>query len=246
MTEPVTPPPAAPPPARPKAENPLTNLLLNVLLPVVVLSHCSREEGFLALGPKWALVVAMLFPIGYQIWDYRLRRKWNLFSIIGFISVLLTGGLGLLNTTPQTFALKEASIPAVLAALIYFSQRTRKPLVRTLLLNPDVMDVQRVENALREHGNTRDFENLLRSSTLILALTMLGSAVLNYFLALYFLEGTEAGTEARTQAIGRQTGWGYLVIGVPTLVVMVFAMLRLFRGIRKLTGLEMEQILLPR
>ena len=46
-----------------KQENPLLNLLLNVLLPVTVLSMCSKEPGpgapIYALGPKWALVVAV-------------------------------------------------------------------------------------------------------------------------------------------------------------------------------------------
>lgn len=229
-----------------KTENPIANLLLNVLIPVVILSNCSKTEGFLALGPKVALIVAMLFPIGYQIYDYRQRRKWNLFSGIGFVSVLLTGGLGLLTMSAVVFAWKEAAVPLILAALIFFSHKGKKPLVKSLLLNPDLMDMPKIEKAI-EAGNQRaGYERLLWTSTLLLTFSMLLSAVLNYFLAMYFLSDKVPGSPDFTAAIGRQTGWGYLVVGVPSLAMMGFALFRLFKGLKHLTGLDSEQIMLPR
>ncbi|RYD29617.1 MAG: MFS transporter [Verrucomicrobiaceae bacterium] len=243
-TPPVSVPPAVKPAA--KQENPLMNLLLNVLIPVVILSNLSKTEGFLALGPKVALVVAMLFPIGYQIYDYQQRRKWNLFSLIGFVSVLLTGGLGLMTMSAVVFAWKEAAVPLILAALIFFSHKTKKPLVKSLLLNPDIMDVPKIEKAI-ETGNQRaGFERLLWTSTLLLTFSMLMSAVLNYFLAMYFLADKVPGSPAFTAAIGRQTGWGYLIVGVPSLAMMGYALFRLFKGIKNLTGLDSEQIMMPR
>lgn len=231
---------------RSKPENPLLNLLLNVLLPVVVLTNLNKDTGFPQLGPKGALVVALLFPIGYQIYDYWLRRKWNLFSLIGFISVLLTGGLGLMTLSAQVFAWKEASIPLVLAALIFFSHKTKKPLLKTLLLNPEMMDMPRLEAAVARTNSQREFEKLLWTSTLLLTASMLLSAVLNYFLALYFLQGKTPGTSEYTAAIGAQTGWGYLVVGVPTLAITIFAFWWLIRGLKRLTGMGMEELMLPR
>ena len=229
-----------------KAENPLANLMLNVLVPVVILSNCSKTEGFLALGPKWALIVALLFPIGYQIYDYRQRRKLNLFSGIGFVSVLLTGGLGLMRMSAQVFAIKEASIPLILAALIFLSHKGKKPLVKTLLLNPDVMDMNKIERAVRENNRQAGYDRLLWTSTLLLTASMLLSAVLNYFLAIYFLTGTEGDAERYNSAIARQTFWGYIVVGVPSLIMMGYALFRLFKGLKNLTGLESDQIMLPR
>ncbi|MES2708787.1 MAG: VC0807 family protein [Verrucomicrobiota bacterium] len=229
-----------------KQENPLANLMLNVLLPVVILSNCSKTEGFLALGPKVALIVAMLFPIGYQIYDYRLRRKWNLFSAIGFVSVLLTGGLGLMTMSAVVFAWKEAAVPLILAALIFFSHKGKKPLVKSLLLNPDLMDMPKIEKAIDAGNQRAGYERLLWTSTLLLTFSMLLSAVLNYFLAMYFLADKVPGTPDFTAAIGRQTGWGYLVVGVPSLAMMGFALFRLFKGLKTLTGLDSEQIMMPR
>ncbi len=235
-------------PAVPKAkqENPLLNLLLNILLPVTVLSMCSKEGNWYSLGPKWALVVAVLLPVGYFIYDYHQRRKVNAFSIIGFVSVLFTGGLGLLNLSAQVFAIKEASVPLILAAVIWWTGRGEKPLVRTLLLNPEVVDSKKVEAAIAEHNARPAFDRLIKTSTWLLTGSMLMSAVLNYFLAIYFLDGLTPGSTEYTEAIGKQTGWGWLVIGVPSMAMMLYAMFRLFKGVKHLTGLDTDQILLPR
>jgi hypothetical protein len=249
VSSPAAPPAAAAAPAAPKAakpENPLLNLLLNILLPVTVLSVCSREGKWYSLGPQWALVVAVLMPVGYFIYDYRQRRKVNAFSIIGFVSVLFTGGLGLLNLSAQIFAIKEASVPLVLAAVIWWTGRGEKPLVRQILLNPEIVDVRKVENAIDAHHSRAAFDRLLRTSTLLVTASMLLSAVLNYFLAIYFLDGLTPGSAEYSEAIGKQTGWGWLVIGVPSMAMLVFAMFRLFNGVKRLTGLGTEQILLPR
>lgn len=251
MTDPLSTPPeagAAGPALKPavKPENPLANLLLNVLIPVAILTNLNKDTGFPQLGPKGSLVAALLFPIGYQLYDYWLRRKWNLFSMIGLISVLLTGGLGLLTLSAQVFAWKEASVPLVLAALIFFSHRGKKPLVKTLLLNPDMLDMPKIETAIERSGTRAGYEWLLWTSTLLLTATMLLSAVLNYFLALYFLQGKVPGTPEYTAGIGAQAGWGYLVVGLPTLVMMAYALYRLFKGLKVLTGLETDDLMLPR
>jgi hypothetical protein len=70
--------------------------------------------------------------------------------------------------------------------------------------------------------------------------------VLNYFLAIYFLGGLNPGSAEYSEAIGKQTGWGWLVIGVPSMAMLVFAMVRLFKGVKHLTGLDTDQIMLPR
>jgi hypothetical protein len=249
----TTPPlPAAPAaasvPAKPavKPENPLANLLLNVLLPVVILSNLNKEGDLPQLGPRGALIVALIFPIGYQIYDFWLRRKWNLFSLVGFVSVLLTGGLGLMTMSAQVFAWKEAAVPLILAALIFFSHQGSKPLVKTLLLNPDMLDMPKIEAAVERSNSRAGYEQLLWTSTLLLTATMLLSAVLNYFLAMYFLADKTPGSPEYTAAIGSQTGWGYLVVGVPSLAMMAFSLFRLFKGLKTLTGLETDEIMLPR
>jgi len=245
-SETETAPAAAPKKPAVKQENPLLNILLNVLLPVTVLSMCSREGKWYSLGPQLALIVAVLLPVGYFIYDYHQRRKINAFSIIGFVSVVLTGGLGLLNLSAEVFGIKEASVPLILAFIIWWTGRGEKPMVRTLLLNPDIVDVAKVEKAIAVKEARPEFDRLIKSSTWLLVASMLFSAVMNYFLAVFFIKGTEHDKNLYNEAIAKQTGWGWAVIGVPSMVMMLYALFRLFKGVKHLTGLETDDILLPR
>lgn len=66
----------------------------------------------------WSLVVALLFPMGYQAWDWWKNREIDVFSIIGFVSILLTGGIGLLQLDAKRVAIKEAGVPLILGIIV--------------------------------------------------------------------------------------------------------------------------------
>ena len=42
------------------------------------------------------LAIAVLFPVAYGTYDFVRRKKWNFLSILGAISALFTGGIGLI------------------------------------------------------------------------------------------------------------------------------------------------------
>ncbi len=234
---------ATPPPA----ENPLLNILLNVLLPVTILSYCSKTTGeFYALGPKKALILATLIPLGYFLWDYHQRRQINKISILGIVSVLFSGGLGLLEMKAHAFALKEACIPLILAAVVWFTRNGKTSLVRALLLNPDLIDRPKVNTAIQARGSQTGFAKLMDTSALFFTSTFLVSAALNYFLALHFLRDTTPGSEAYTTAIGKISFWGFIVIGVPSILALLGILLYVFSGLQRLTGLTRDQLFLPR
>ena len=96
------------PPSKPKPENLWLNLIFNVALPTAIQSWGSGEK---ALGPKWGLIVALLFPLGYGIYDFVVRKRFNFISILGFVSVLITGGFGLLKLDVFWFAVKDGVLP---------------------------------------------------------------------------------------------------------------------------------------
>ena len=92
-----------------KDESPLLNLGINIVLPVIILKQLSER-----INPTVALVVALMFPVGYFLYDYIKLKKKNLISVLGFVNILLTGGLALLNAKGIWFAVKEAAVLAVL------------------------------------------------------------------------------------------------------------------------------------
>ena len=124
------------------------NLGFILVLPIIVLRKGDEWLGdplskALSTSPESALVgsivllLAITFPISYGILDLVRRRKWNLFSILGIISVLLTGGIGLVpGATVQMFVIKETAIPTILGLAVIITLKTKKPLVRLILYNP--------------------------------------------------------------------------------------------------------------
>jgi len=224
--------------ARAPKENILINLACNVLLPGFLLDKLSKAT---LLGPVWGLIVALSIPLGYGLWDFARRRVWNTFSMLGLASVAMTGLLGLLKTDAIWFAVKEAAIPSLLAIAIPLSLRMKQPLVRTLLFNDQILDTGRIETALEERSTRTDFDRLLVSSSWILAASFLGSAILNYALARWMLTATP-GTDAFNTQLGRMNWMSWPVIFVPSMAVMVYALIRLVKGIERLTGLKGEDL----
>ena len=228
--------PTAPAPA--KKENLLINLVFNILIPTLVLSKLSKDT---LLGPVIGLVVALAFPLGYGVWDYLERHKANFISIIGFASVLLTGGFALMHVSGMGFAIKEAAVPAGIGVAVLLSLKTKTPLVRTMLYNDQVIDVQRVDDALAVKGNRKDFDRLLFNASCLLAFSFLVSAVLNFGLARYLLK-SPAGTAEFNAELGKMHFLSWPVIVIPSMAMMMFALWRLLSGIKKLTGLEFDSI----
>jgi len=231
--------PASPSPAPPiKQENLFINILCNVAIPAVIMAQLSKESR---LGPAWGLVVALAFPLTYGVYDFVARKKTNLISVLGFVGVMLSGVLGLLKLDGRWFAVKDAAIPTVIGVMLLFSMRAREPLVKTLLFNEAVMDVPRVEAALREHGAEAGFARLLRDCTILVALSFFASAILAYGLARWILT-SPGGTPEFNAELAKMHWLSWPVIVVPSMAMLLLAFWRLLGGLKKLTGLTLDEV----
>ena len=223
---------------RSKPENLLVNLVCNVGVPTAILTWLSGARW---LGPKWGLLVALAFPLGYGLHDFIARRRWNFISIIGFASVLISGGFGLLKVGGFWFAVKDAAIPGVIGLAVLASMRAKAPLVNELLYNPQVIDVERVEAGLMARGTQNAFTGLLRRSTGLLSLSFFVSATLNFFLARYLIR-SQPGTAAFNGELAKMHLLSWPVIVLPSMAMMMLVLWRLMHGIKALTGLELDDI----
>lgn len=216
----------------------LANLAFNIIIPTLIMTKLSGDDR---LGPLWSIVVALAFPVGYGIRDYVASHKPNFFSALGIVSVLLTGTISLLQLPPEYIAIKEASIPALLGIATVLSLNTRYSLVRVFLFNDQVMQIDKVAEALRTHDAEAAFDKRLKIASWMVASSFFLSAVLNYVLAKLILV-SPPGTTAFTEELGKMTALSYPVIAVPSTIILVAALWYLLKGIRQLTTLEYEDI----
>ena len=253
----------------PAKDHPLANILINVLIPVLALSYLSKDPEFQEqigkavrpwhLGPVKALAIALALPIGYGLWFFIKNKKANFFSALGLFSVLLTGGLTLYvwnadgTVKPNAhilFAIKEASIPLILAIAVVGSHYTATPLLRIFLYSDSIFDVRRIDQVVAERDAKEAYDRVLLQATWLFSASFLISTVLNFGLALYFLGGIDHSAanarEIYNSQVAKLTGWGFAVIGLPILVFLFFTLRRLMKGLGAITGLKDEELLLPR
>lgn len=220
---------------------PWIDLLVSIVIPSVILMKLSGSDS---LGSVYALVVALAFPIGWGLFELVRYRKKNFIALLGLISVTLTGGIGLLELNPQWLAVKEAAVPAIIGLAVLISTRTRYPLVRTLLYNPSVLDVDKIHHRLLAEGTVEVFEARLQKASYYFAGTFLFSSIMNYVLARWIVT-SPAGTEAFNEELGRMTLVSYPMIAIPSMVMMMLIFWYLWRSIRRLTGYTLEEVMAP-
>ncbi len=239
------------------SKDPAIQELLNK--PLTLHTWFGDVPRFWYIGPVKALIVALLFPLVYGIRIFVKTRKFNFFSGLGLFSVLLTGGLTLYlwnkdGTVKEhagiLFGIKEGAIPLALGIGVLLSRRSATPLLNIFLYNDSIFDIGKIESKIAENDAETGYRSLIRHATFLFAASFFISSVMNVGLALFFFRGFDRSApdalETYNAIIGKLTGWGFAVIGVPLLVFLFFTLQRILKGLRELTGFKDEELMLPR
>lgn len=218
---------------------PFVDLLVSILIPSVILMKFSNENS---LGASGALIIALAFPLTWGLFELLKYKKFNFIALLGLISTLLTGGIGLLALSTQWLAIKEAAIPGLIGIAVLLSTYSRYPLIRTLLYNPAVIDIEKITLKLVENGNTEAFEARLLKATYLLGGTFFFSSGMNYVLAKWIVV-SPTGSAAFNEELGQLTLLSYPVIAIPSMLMMMMIFYYLWRTISSLTGLALDDVL---
>ena len=225
----------------PKRENLLLSVAFNIFIPLIILTKLSDPER---LGPVVALIVGLAFPLGYGIWDLLNRKQINFVSVLGLISVGLSGTFGLVEVDPYWLAVKEASIPAVIGLMVLLTFRTKRPLIKTFLYNPQVLNTELIDQKLEESGTRPQFDKIFSFCNWLLVVSFAMSAVLNFVLARIIVTTHPAVDLAAFNAeLGKMNALSWPVIAIPSTLIMMVALWKLISGLTKLTGLHFEDMI---
>ena len=218
---------------------PFIDLLVSIIIPSIVLMKLSGPEN---LGATKALILALAFPVGWGLYELVTQRKKNWIALLGVVSVLLTGGIGLLKLDAGWLAIKEAAVPSVIGLGILIAHKLGFPAIKKLLLNPKMFQIDRIESELEKRGTSQQFNKRLDAANYFLAGTFGFSAVMNYVLAKWIVT-SESGTTEFNEELGRMTLLSYPMIAIPSMIMMLCIFWFLWRTIRKQTGLSLEEIM---
>lgn len=217
-----------------KKENPLFNIGFNLIIPTVIMMKFSGDEH---LGQVYGLVTALAFPLLYGIYDLLGAGKVNVFSLLGLLSILMTGGIGLLKVDRTWMIVKETAFPLVMGLFVVGSEWFGKPIVRKVI--NQMIDLDKVREVYVEVDQEEHFDKRLKVSSYLLGSTFFISALLNFLLAFFVLKG-QPGSEEFVNSLGKMTGLSFPVIALPMMVMVGCILFYLFNGIKKETNVELE------
>jgi hypothetical protein len=218
---------------------PLIDLLLSIVIPSIILMKLSGNDE---LGASNALILALAFPISWGLYELIRFKVTNYIALLGLVSVLLTGSIGLLGLDTQWLAVKEEAIPALLGIAVLISAQLGYPLIKTLLYNPRVLNTEKISRILRERDYDEAFDVRLLNATYMLSGTFFFSTVMNYLLATWIVT-SPSGSAAFNEELGRLTLISYPIIAIPSMVIMLAIFYFLWRSVQSLTGLKLEEML---
>lgn len=229
-------------PAPQKQENPWLNIIFNIALPVFILNKGSEP-----LGAETALIIALLFPLCYGAYDFFRQRKMNWIALLGLLNVGLTGGFALSGLTGIWFAVKEAAFPALIGLFVFGSSWTGNPFVKKIFMNPQVMNLELIELKLIERGRAQ-FDELLKRATMLFAGSFAVSAALNFGLAYHIFHDLppqltdQEKSNLLNEQIAQMTQWSFIVIMIPSMIILAGILWYLIQGLEKTTGLPKEHL----
>jgi intracellular septation protein A len=202
----------------------------------------SKADDWLHVSPATALILALIFPIAYGLYDFFENKKCNMFSIIGFASILLTGTIGLMHLPKEYIAIKEALVPLILGGVVLCSAFTKHPLVEMLLFNDSFLKMDVVNKIIDEQNKQHVITNMKKKYTMYFASSFLLSAILNFILAKILIH-SETGTVEFNKELGRMTFWSYPVIVLPCTIVLMLILCRTINDIEKSLKVNFEEII---
>lgn len=214
----------------------MANVFINILIPIAILLTLSGEDR---LGPIPALLLAVGIPVVFGLYSLRRSHRVDISTMVGIISVFLTGLIGVMQMDAQLFAIKEAAVPVVFAILIVISDRTRFPIVK--LLADQVIVRDRVNSALVARGTHDRFRRHLTHTGWLWAGIMALSGIVKFFLATWIVTSPSGTTEfnrelAQLKAVQVPTSTAL------TMILMLALLAFLVKGTERATALPARQI----
>ncbi|MCW8934476.1 MAG: MFS transporter [Gammaproteobacteria bacterium] len=226
-------------PSERNKQNPLIDLLVSIVIPSVILMKFSGDDH---LGSVNALILALALPLSLGLFELFKYRKFNFIALLGIISVVLTGGIGLLQLDTQWLAIKEAAVPGIIGLAILLSTYTPYPLIRTLLFNASILNIDKINQKLEDRGTSETFQCKLQTATYLLSGSFFFSSFMNYILARWLVT-SPTGSTAFNEELGQMTLLSYPMIAIPSMLMMLAIFYYLWRSIHGMTGLSLEQVL---
>ena len=242
-------------------ENPLYSLCFNILIPVMILRNGNKwvdriliyfqgsdpvykNENIYNSSPI-VFFIALLFPVIYFLYDYLNRKNKNLISVLGFVNILLTGGIGIFGAkfalSKNWFILKEALLPFLIGLVFMIMSKYRQSSFNKILLNDALFDNHKISISIKDEMQ-KDFEKIVKKAGYYFTSGFFISCIIQFILASLIVV-SNPGEPSFNEEVSTMTCVSYLAVLIPTILIVGKGYWGLILGIEKITGLKKEEFL---
>lgn len=218
-------------------ENLWVSIIFYVVIPVLILNKLNNT-----LDPLKTLLLALIFPLGYGVYDFMKRKQASPIAVLGIVSILIKGLFAFYKLDGFWFAVQEAAIPTFLGIFTIASAWLGKPFVNYLIYNENIFKTDLLEQKLTENKAQKEFKALIWQITMVFGGAFFLGGILNYILAINIIV-SPAQTEAFNKELAEMTWKGHFVVAIPKLVISMLGIWWFVHRLKKLTGLKAGEIL---
>jgi hypothetical protein len=242
-------------------ENPILSICCNILIPVIILKNGSKWINRILIqyyGEEWVyqnsiivdissivFFIALICPVIYFFYDLLNRKNINLISILGFINILLTGGIGIFGAkfglSKNWFILKEGLLPIIIGLVLTIMSKYRQSSFNRILLNEVLFDNDKIRNSIKEDMQY-EFKYIVRKAGYYLIAGFFISSIIQFTLASLIVVSSP-GEPSFNQEVSTMTWVSYIAVLLPTMVIVGKGYLGLITGIEKITSLKKNEFL---
>ena len=242
-------------------ESPLTSICFNIFIPVLILKngdnwiHKILQLFDIAELPlqvldtinfsSIAFLIALIFPVAYFIYDFFKRKNVNIISILGFINVLLTGGIGIFGErfglSKNWFIVKEGALPSFIGLGLIILRKLRKNSFNKILLNDIIFDNHKINSSIK-YEEQNEFETIVHRAGSHFIVGLFMSSFIQFILASLIVT-SNPGESLFNEQVATMTWVSFLAVFVITMSIVGKGYLGLISGIEKITGLKKEDFL---
>tara|TARA_B100001250_G_C19741418_1_gene763247 strand:- start:155 stop:910 length:756 start_codon:yes stop_codon:yes gene_type:complete len=242
-------------------ENPILSLCCNILIPVIILKNGNQWINKILIkyhGEDWfyansiivdissiVFFIALICPVIYFFYDLINRKNINLISILGFINILLTGGIGIFGAkyglSKNWFIFKEGMLPIIIGLVLIIMSKYRQNSFNNILLNEVLFDNDKIRISIKEDMQY-EFEYIIKKAGYYLIGGFFISSIIQFTLA-YLIVVSSPGEPSFNKEVSTMTWVSYIAVLLPTMLIVGKGYLGLISGIEKVTSLKKEEFL---
>lgn len=211
--------------------------VVNFLIPIVILT---RFSGNSQLGPTKSLLLALAFPIGFEIYNVRKRKKVSLISLLAIGGILVTGAISLLGLDEGWLAVRRSVPYLAVSMVILISIGIKRPLLSVLLAQ--VFDMEKINARAQKRQTYTKLQKQVSIAGFLMSGVLFVIAGASYILTRVVIV-SETGTTGFNQEYAQLRILSLVVISLPLIVGLTGVILYLMKRIEKLTGLDIDSLM---